>query len=97
MMNEVTQELDAALKLNFYRNIPQRMLPPLRDYLIHGKKPGGFLTAVLCDQLRLAICSADQENDAQLSEWVLLIYNYTPAKCHGSPEAMEEWMAKCRE
>ena len=71
MTNEVTQELDAALKLNFYRNIPQRMLPPLRDYLIHGKKPGGFLTAVLCDQLRLAVRSADQENDAQLSAWVL--------------------------
>jgi hypothetical protein len=85
-------DLDEAFGLEFYKDIPQRMIPPLYAYVLEGQKPGHFLTAVLCNNLWMASFEADSENVKLLREWAMLVYNYTPYKCNGSKEAMDRWM-----
>jgi hypothetical protein len=83
--------LDDAFSQEFYRDIPQRMIPPLYAYVIEGRNPGHFLTAVLSNDLRAA-CEADSENAKLLREWALLVYNYTPSGCNGSIDAIDQWI-----
>ena len=85
-------DLDEAFGLAFYAAIPQRMIPPLYAYVLEGKKPGDYLTAVLCNNLWQSSFCADSENVKLMREWALLVYNYTPSGCNGSKEAMDRWM-----
>lgn len=79
-----------------FRIRPQ-MLRAIRRY-IGGRRPvGGFLSAVICNDLREAVFRADDENLANLPAFVFYFYNNTPPKCWGSPEKMKAWMEAKRE
>jgi hypothetical protein len=76
--------------------IPERMAPALDAWIEHGKLPGEFLQAVLCNDLRDAISRADRENLVALPAYIGYLYNEAPGGCWGSPAKVDAWQAKFR-
>lgn len=54
---------------------------------------GGFLEAVLCNDLKEAFGRADLENRRNLGAIVYWLYNSAPADCWGSPKKVRDWLA----
>jgi hypothetical protein len=66
----------------------------LENYLLHGYMPGGFLTAVICNDLQLACGRADHWNKPRLPEIVNEVFFKLPAQAYGNAERMRAW---CRD
>ena len=75
---------------DFY--IPEYMMEGLRRYIDHGQRPGGFLTAVICNDLRQACATADDVNLRNIPAYVAYFYNEAPSPCWGSREKMDKWI-----
>lgn len=60
----------------------------VRDHL----EPGGFLSAVLCNDLRGACERADTQNRPALWHIVNYLYNQCPANCWGSEARVTAWL-----
>ena len=69
-------------------------LEPLRRYVFDKIKPGGFLTAILTNDLKEAMGRADSTNRRRVFEYVEWLYNQAPHNCWGSPERVSEWLSK---
>jgi hypothetical protein len=67
-------------------------LQPLRIYIDHKIEPGGFLTAVLCNDLTEATGRADVYNRRKLFEYIQFLYNDAPGDCWGSREKVSAWL-----
>lgn len=80
-----------------YDGIPQRMMDSLERYLEHGVEPGGFLRAVLENDLVGAFGRADAENMRAMKAWASYIYNEVPSGSWGSPEIVKAWLDKFTE
>lgn len=72
--------------------MPDHMKDAMKNYLEHGISPGGFLTAVLCNDLKEAVGRADSTNLAALPNIVSYCYNEIPSTSWGSPEKFEAWL-----
>lgn len=72
--------------------IPERILGALQRYVEDRIQPGGFMTAVLSNDLREAIARADDECLAALHTIVARLYNDVPSICWGSPEKVDAWL-----
>ena len=66
----------------------------LFGYLVWGWQPGGFLTAVLTNDLRAAAGRADSANISRLGFVALFVSMVFPGSSHGSAGAMDAWMAR---
>ena len=77
--------------------IPDRMLDGLTRYLEDGIPPGGFLTAVIENDLMEAVGRADEENLKNLPAYAAYLYNVAPIGSYGSPKRMSEYLRKKRE
>ena len=90
---KLMNDLD-ILKMSEY-GIPDRMQGALIRYFDKRIPPGGFLTAVLSNDLVEAINRADDENVHCLKAYVMWLYNRGPAKGYGwgSPEAVADWLS----
>jgi hypothetical protein len=66
----------------------------VRRYLENGRRPGHFLTAVICNDLKEAFARADNSNARLMGEWVKFFYNEVPNNAWGSKEKMETWLAQ---
>lgn len=64
----------------------------LQRYVDQGIEPGGFLRAVLENDFMEAAGRADDFNQRHLHDWARVIYNDVPSGCHGSREAVAEWI-----
>ena len=60
-------------------------------WIERGTTPGGFLTAVLCNDLTKAVDKADDRNVELIPSFVKLLYNHAPADCWGSEQKFYEW------
>lgn len=78
-------------------SIPQYMWGGLVRYLVHGLRPGDFLTAVLSNNLSEACAQADDTNRHHLFDYCFWLYNYAPADAWGNPDAVRYWLAKPRQ
>lgn len=76
-----------------YSAIPERMQDALREYVINRRETGGFLKAVICNDLRNAVGRADDENLPLIPLYVRWFHNVAPSSCHGSPQAFSDWLA----
>ena len=72
--------------------IPQRMIAPIKRYVLEHQAPGDFLMAVLRNNLREAIERADDENIDHLPAYMALLYNEAPSQCWGSKEKVNNWL-----
>ncbi len=71
---------------------PPQIVAGIRRYVDERIPPGGFVTAVLENDLKEAFARADRGNIAAMFEIVTYCYNEIPASCWGSPEAVEAWL-----
>lgn len=90
-------KLDERYEAGLRQRIPARMIGGIMRYLEDGILPGGFLQAILKNDLVKACEHADDENKYLIWDYVNALYNYAPAEAWGSPEAVSRWMAKLRE
>lgn len=77
-----------------YSYLPEHMREGARDYVEKGEKPGGFLRAVLSNDLVEAFGYADATNYASMHLWARWLFNEAPADCWGSPAKVKAWLAK---
>jgi len=80
------------IDLAIEQGVPEHTAGALARYIFDGLPPGGFLTAVLSNNLMEAFGQADNINSAHMKEITSFIYNEIPAACWGSLKKMEEWM-----
>lgn len=79
-----------------YTTIPQSTRESIDRYIKHGIPTGGFLRAVMSNNLREAVVRADCYNMPALAEMVSYLYMDCPPDCWGSAEKVERWLAKFR-
>ena len=75
-------------------SVPGDMQDGLERYVNDGCRPGNFLSAVLSNNLEMAVQHADSTNISRLFDYVYVIYNNAPAGCHGSKERFEAWIKR---
>jgi len=83
--------IDKYSFMNEY-SIPERMRGAITRYIEDRRIPGGFLQAVICNNLSEAVGRADDENIRNLPAYVNFFYNHAPSQCWGSPEKMIKWL-----
>jgi len=86
---EAADRLHRALEAS---KIPGYMHHALVSYITEGKPTGGFLNAVLCNDLKGACNKADEANQVALYDYVFFLFNDAPVACWGSPERVARWM-----
>lgn len=72
--------------------IDDRFIAALARYINLGLQPGGFLTAVLANDLMRAMMRADEGGRRSLLGIVRLIYAHFPPACYGSYETVNAWV-----
>lgn len=78
---------------NEFTFVPHHMRDGIKLYIEKGIEPGGFLRAVLENDLKNAVGRADDINRNHLVSIVAWFYNYAPAGCFGSVENYNSWVA----
>jgi len=68
-------------------------MPGIKRYVEDNVRPGGFLQAVISNDLKGAVMLGDDENVKNLPAFVMYFYWQTPGECHGSKERMEKWIS----
>lgn len=86
MMNE-------ELPNNEYRLIPPAVLAALIRHRDVGGETGGFVTAVLENDLVEALARADSASEAALRPIVIFLYNEMPSASWRSPIKVQNWKA----
>lgn len=71
--------------------IPEHMRHGVEMYLDYGVAQGGFLQAVLRNDLVGAFGTADSINQAAMLDWATFLYNDMPVDAWGSKEKVEAW------
>ena len=79
-----------------YSVIPERIMNNLLYYVKGEEAPGGFLYAVLSNNLFSAMARADKEMKPLIPLLVQYIHWEVPGGCHGSPEHVKAWMEKTK-
>jgi len=72
--------------------IPAHTKAALDRYVEHKMLPGGFLMAVLSNDLFGAVGRADSENLAALPDIVKYVYNHMPADSWGSVDKVYKFV-----
>jgi len=73
-------------------HVPAHIMPGLRQYVNERIAPGGFLTAVIRNDLAAAYGAADNKCMKNLPAIVAYLYNEAPRACWGSQERMDKWL-----
>lgn len=76
------------------RGVPIHLHDGLVRYVMFGCPVGGFLTAVLSNDLMESSGRADDQSRASMFEICSFLHNDVPGSCHGSPERVREWIEK---
>lgn len=72
--------------------VPHHMHPHLIRYVEDHHHVGGFLAALLSNDLRRAVQIADNANILALPAYVRWLWEYAPGSCWGSREAVRAWI-----
>ena len=74
--------------------IPDRMKLAIDAYVNDRRPVGGFLTAVLSNNLKESFAMADEDNRAHLYDIVRYCHNEIPFVCWGSPQKVKAWLQR---
>ena len=72
--------------------LPMYMKEPVENWVFHGIPGGGFLTALLTNNLKETFTRADSNNKRKVYNWVRFIIWSLPSSCQGSEEKVNNWM-----
>jgi hypothetical protein len=72
--------------------LPEHMRDGARRYIEDRILPGGFMTAVLENNLVDAYQKADTVNLARMKDWVMWLYWECPRAAWGSPLRVKTWL-----
>jgi len=75
-----------------YDKLPEHMRAVMQRYMEGGLHPGGFLFAVLTNNLMEAFHRADDVNGARLEDYVRFLYWEAPIDSFGSAEKVQAWI-----
>ena len=73
-------------------HIPEHCREGLYHYFIEGIPTGGFLGAVLENDLMLAFGKADHINEKAIRNYCSFLHNYAPHGSYGSPGNVQNWL-----
>lgn len=82
-----------TIATNTYR-IPERITDSILRYALYGVQPGGFVYAVLTNDLRRALFSADKETFNHIHDIVSFAFHELPGNCCGDIETVSKWLAR---
>jgi len=74
-----------------YDKLPAHMQESARRYVEDGADVGGFLTALLSNNLFETYNTADFDNRDMLDVWIGWLYWEAPSRCWGSLEKVTAW------
>lgn len=74
--------------------IPQYTLDGIKAYVEDRRPVGSFLTAVLSNDLMMAVGRADDANLPALPYICEYVHFDTPSLCHGSPAKVKAWIER---
>lgn len=77
--------------------VPLHIRGALERYVNNRIAPGGFLTALLANDLMESMGRADHINKRYIFEICNWVYNCAPRNCHGSYEAIDNWISSKNE
>ena len=66
--------------------------PAMKLYLLEGIDPGGFLKAILSDNLRQAVARADYVNSTEIANIMTWVELFAPPESFGSLDKVNAWM-----
>jgi len=72
--------------------IPRRILQSLNQYIHRRLEPGGFLKAVLMNDLSGALSHADPDCLQSLKTLHHHLYWHAPSECWGNAKRVQEWL-----
>ena len=75
-----------------YPMIQQNIIDSLYQYAEEGRPTGGFLRAVLENNLMEAFGRADEKNRVVLEYIIQVVYWTLPSPCWGNPEKVNQWI-----
>jgi len=75
-----------------YDKIRPEIIVSIRRYADIHCPTGGFLKAVLSNDLKEAVRSADDDNIRAIPEIILYCCWEIPYRCWGSPERVQAWL-----
>ena len=76
------------------RLIEPRFKESIDAFVLHGYQPGGFLTAVMSNDLKEAISRGDESALDNLPHIVSYLYNDVPSGAWGSAENVRKWAGR---
>ncbi len=71
--------------------IPGHMYEAILCHVLEGRPTGGFLTALLANDLMRAAQSADDANFHAIGPWLRFLYQCVPGAALGSYDAVQVW------
>ena len=77
--------------------VPQKIRESIERYVKHGLRTGGFLEAVLSNDLMDAFKRADRDDLVMMPTIIAYIYNDVPTAAHGSRDKYNAWLNMHRE
>ena len=82
---------EATIPYTFNESIlPPKVRESLDRFAHYGVPTGGFLRAVLANDLRVTLILADEDNIQALPAICLYVYNCLPSECWGSREIVKQ-------
>jgi len=69
--------LASSFRQDPYNQIPEKMRRAIIKYVVNRVEPGGFLRALICNDLAGAVLRADSEDLPLLRVYILWFYNTT--------------------
>jgi hypothetical protein len=95
-VSAVTTTLDYRAHLRrrlLESNVPGTLHTGLVEYFAARRPTGGFLRAVLENDLGQAAMRGDEINRWHVADIALFLFNYCPAPAWGSPAKVDAWLA----
>lgn len=94
-MNEDLQNKQSDLLIQSCKKygVPGHMWEGICAHIMTGRPVGGFLTALLSNDLMGAYGKADENNIRAMHNWVMFLYNAAPVGSYGSEENVKRWRA----
>lgn len=74
--------------------VPEHMHDAVLLYVLDRVEPGGFLTAVLENNLKEAAVRADSRNARALADWGKFCVYALPTICWGDPIRVRAWLSR---